>query len=279
VANATFGITLDSSGQLNWNSIFMNDAFIRIVAQADGAARFLHSDEIDELKKYQAAGQKRLDVVKYITENSSSIISAAIRALLAEQPHLVAPGGEMYTNRKMAACLRDMEIILRYVTYAMFVGDASVLKDRCLNGLRETYVSLGVPGNLVVVAIQRMKEAILNPPPSQQEDIAIVRELEISEIREAYPRQWVTIEVTEYRNGLPCRGKVLYHNHNIADLTKRTSHLDGKEIYTFFSSRIDSSPAPIENVIDRNSPILSPGYQEMLVELSSYFDIASESII
>ena len=30
-----------------------------------------------------------------------------------------------------------MEIILRYVTYASFAGDASVLEDRCLNGLRD----------------------------------------------------------------------------------------------------------------------------------------------
>ena len=46
------------------------------------------------------------------------------------------------TNRKMAACLRDGEIILRYVTYALLTGDASVLKDRCLNGLKETYSAL-----------------------------------------------------------------------------------------------------------------------------------------
>ena len=50
-------------------------------------------------------------------------------------------------------------IILRYVTYAMFTGDASVLDDRCLNGLRETYVALGTPGASVAVGVQKMKDA------------------------------------------------------------------------------------------------------------------------
>ena len=61
----------------------------------------------------------------------------------------------------MAACLRDMEIILRYVTYAIFSGDASVLEDRCLNGLRETYLALGTPGVSVAVGVKKMKEAAI----------------------------------------------------------------------------------------------------------------------
>jgi phycocyanin beta chain len=52
-----------------------------------------------------------------------------------------------------------MEIILRYVTYATFTGDASVLNDRCLNGLRETYVALGVPGASVAAGVRAMGKA------------------------------------------------------------------------------------------------------------------------
>jgi phycocyanin beta chain len=41
----------------------------------------------------------------------------------------------------------------------MFSGDASVLDDRCLNGLRETYLALGTPGSSVAVGVQKMKDA------------------------------------------------------------------------------------------------------------------------
>jgi phycocyanin beta chain len=81
--------------------------------------------------------------------------------LFAEQPALIAPGGNAYTSRRMAACLRDMEIILRYVTYAIYAGDASILEDRCLNGLRETYLALGTPGASVAVGVQKMKDAAI----------------------------------------------------------------------------------------------------------------------
>jgi phycocyanin beta chain len=100
-----------------------------------------------------------MDTVNRITSNSSTIVANAARSLFADQPNLIAPGGNAYTSRRMAACLRDMEIILRYVTYAIFAGDASVLDDRCLNGLRETYLALGTPGASVAAGVSKMKDA------------------------------------------------------------------------------------------------------------------------
>ena len=121
----------------------MFDAFAKVVSQADARGAYLSADQIDALSKMVSDGNKRMDVVNRITGNSSKIVADAARSLFADQPNLIAPGGNAYTSRRMAACLRDMEIILRYVTYAIFSGDASVLDDRCLNGLRETYAALG----------------------------------------------------------------------------------------------------------------------------------------
>ncbi|MBD2213198.1 phycocyanin subunit beta [Calothrix sp. FACHB-156] len=139
----------------------MFDAFAKVVSQADARGEYLSGSQIDALSAMVADGNKRMDVVNRITGNSSSIVADAARALFAEQPQLIAPGGNAYTNRRMAACLRDMEIILRYVTYAIFTGDASILDDRCLNGLRETYQALGVPGGSVATGVSKMKDAAL----------------------------------------------------------------------------------------------------------------------
>ncbi len=139
----------------------MLDAFTKVVAQADTRGAFASNDQIDALKAMVADGTKRIDVVNRITSNSSAIVANAARTLFDEQPQLIAPGGNAYTSRRMAACLRDMEIVLRYVTYAVFAGDASVLDDRCLNGLRETYLALGVPGTSVSVGISKMKDAAI----------------------------------------------------------------------------------------------------------------------
>lgn len=139
----------------------MQDAFTRVIAQADTRGAFLSDQEIDRLAAMIAEGNKRLDSVNRITSNAAQIVSDAARSLFAQEPNLIAPGGNAYTNRRMAACLRDMEIILRYVTYAALAGDASVLEDRCLNGLRETYIALGVPATSVANGIMAMKSVAL----------------------------------------------------------------------------------------------------------------------
>ncbi len=145
----------------------MLDAFAKVVAQADTRGEFISASQIDALAAMVAESNKRMDAVNRLTSNAAAIVTNAARSLFAEQPQLIQPGGNAYTNRRMAACLRDMEIILRYVTYAVLAGDASVLDDRCLNGLRETYQALGVPGASVAVGVQKMKEAavsIVNDP-------------------------------------------------------------------------------------------------------------------
>jgi phycocyanin beta chain len=139
----------------------MLDAFTKVVAQADTQGQLVSNAQIDALLAVVKDGAKRTDVVNRITSSSSKIVTDAARALFAEQPQLIAPGGNAYTNRRVSACMRDMDIILRYVTYAVFLGDSSVLDDRCLNGLRETYLALGVPGGSVATSVLKMKEAAI----------------------------------------------------------------------------------------------------------------------
>jgi phycocyanin beta chain len=119
------------------------------------------NDQIDALLAVVKDGAKRTDVVNRITGAASAIVINTAQALFEEQPQLIAPGGNAYANRRVSACMRDMEIILRYVTYAVFLGDSSVLEDRCLNGLRETYLALGVPSSSMANSILKMKDAAI----------------------------------------------------------------------------------------------------------------------
>ena len=118
------------------------------------------------LKSFIADGNKRLDAVNAITSNASCIVSDAVAGICCENTGLTAPNGGVYTNRKMAACLRDGEIVLRYVSYALLAGDASVLQDRCLNGLRETYAALGVPTGSAARAVAIMKASAVRTSPT-----------------------------------------------------------------------------------------------------------------
>nr|YP_010196731.1 phycoerythrin subunit b [Gracilaria cliftonii]UAD84535.1 phycoerythrin subunit b [Gracilaria cliftonii] len=137
----------------------MLDAFSRVVMNSDAKAAYVGGSDLQALKTFISEGNKRLDAVNSIVGNASCIVSDAVSGMICENPGLIAPGGNCYTNRRMAACLRDGEIILRYVSYALLAGDPSVLEDRCLNGLKETYIALGVPTNSSVRAVTIMKSA------------------------------------------------------------------------------------------------------------------------
>lgn len=137
----------------------MLDAFSKAVTSADAAGKFIGGGDLDSLKAFIADGNKRLDAVNFIASNASCIVSDAVAGICCESEGLTAPGGGVYTNRKMAACLRDGEIVLRYISYSVLAGDSSVLSDRCLNGLKETYAALGVPAGNAARAIAIMKAA------------------------------------------------------------------------------------------------------------------------
>ena len=135
----------------------MLDAFSRVVVNSDAKAAYVGGSDLQALKSFIAEGNKRLDAVNAIVSNASCMVSDAVSGMICENPGLISPGGNCYTNRRMAACLRDGEIILRYVSYALLAGDASVHEDRCLNGLKETYIALGVPTNSSIRAVSIMK--------------------------------------------------------------------------------------------------------------------------
>ena len=137
----------------------MLDAFSRAVVSADAKGAPIGTDDLVALRKYVSDANKRIDATLAITQNVSCIAADAIAGMVCENPGMTQPGGNCYPTRRMAACLRDGEIILRYVSYALLAGDPSVLEDRCLNGLKETYLALGVPTSNAIRAVEIMKIA------------------------------------------------------------------------------------------------------------------------
>ncbi|PNW37922.1 UNVERIFIED_CONTAM: allophycocyanin subunit beta [Euhalothece sp. KZN 001] len=138
----------------------MRDAVTTLIKNYDVTGRYLDRDAMDELESYFASGQARIQAATIINGNAASIVKEAGRQLFDEQPELIRPSGNAYTTRRYSACLRDMDYYLRYATYAIVAGDTYVLDERVLQGLRETYNSLGVPIAPTVRGIEIMKEMV-----------------------------------------------------------------------------------------------------------------------
>ncbi len=138
----------------------MRDAVTNLIRNYDVAGRYLDRNAIDSLKDYFESGTARVAVATMISGNAASVVREAGTKLFEEVPELLRPGGYAYTTRRYSACLRDMDYYLRYASYALVAGNMNVLDERVLQGLRETYNSLGVPIGPTVVGIQIMKDIL-----------------------------------------------------------------------------------------------------------------------
>ncbi|PIG94482.1 allophycocyanin subunit beta [Gloeocapsopsis sp. IPPAS B-1203] len=138
----------------------MRDAVTTLIGTYDVAGRYFDRDAIERLKSYFETGTARVQAAAAINGNAAAIVKRSGSQLFDELPELIRPGGNAYTTRRYAACLRDMDYYLRYATYALVAGSMDVLDERVLQGLRETYNSLGVPIGPTIQGIQIMKNIV-----------------------------------------------------------------------------------------------------------------------
>jgi allophycocyanin beta subunit len=137
----------------------MQDAITTLINTSDAQGKYLDDSSLDTLQEYFRSGDLRARAAMTISANASTIVTKTVAKSLL-YTDITGPGGNMYTCRRYAACIRDMDFFLRYGTYAMLAGDASILDERVLNGLKETYNSLGVPIGATIRAVQAMKEVV-----------------------------------------------------------------------------------------------------------------------
>ncbi|WP_066379745.1 MULTISPECIES: allophycocyanin subunit beta [unclassified Anabaena] len=138
----------------------MRDAVTTLIKNYDVTGRYFDRNAIDSLTSYFESGTARVQAAAAINANAAALVKQAGSQLFEELPELIRPGGNAYTTRRYAACLRDMDYYLRYATYALVAGNTNVLDERVLQGLRETYNSLGVPIAPTVRGVQILKDLV-----------------------------------------------------------------------------------------------------------------------
>ncbi|TVS06258.1 MAG: allophycocyanin subunit beta [Cyanobium sp. PLM2.Bin73] len=138
----------------------MRDAITGLIGRYDQLGRYLDRDAIDSISTYLSQSGLRLAAVELINREAAVIVREASQRLWLEDPELILPGGNAYTTRRLSACLRDMDYFLRYASYALIAGDPTILNERVLNGLDDTYKSLGVPTGPTVRSIALMADVV-----------------------------------------------------------------------------------------------------------------------
>ncbi|MFM8276190.1 MAG: allophycocyanin subunit beta [Cyanobium sp.] len=138
----------------------MRDAISGLIGRYDQLGRYLDRGAIERIDSFYAQAALRLAAVELINREATAIVREASQRLWRENPELLLPGGNAYTTRRLAACLRDLDYFLRYASYALVADDPTILDERVLNGLDDTYKSLGVPTGPTVRGIALLGEVL-----------------------------------------------------------------------------------------------------------------------
>ena len=139
----------------------MRDAITGLIGRYDQLGRYFDRNAVDSIEAYLSESEVRIKAVELINREATEIVREASQRLFAGDPELLLPGGNAYTTRRLAACLRDMDYFLRYANYALVAGDSTILNERVLNGLDDTYKSLGVPTGPTVRSIVLLGEVVI----------------------------------------------------------------------------------------------------------------------
>ena len=114
------------------------------------------------IQEFINTSNSRLDAIISITNNSHAIAADAVTAMICENQDSVNSKISIDTTNKMSVCLRDGEIILRFVSYLLISNDESVLSKSCLKDLKNTYLALGVPLKNAIRVVELMRDATVS---------------------------------------------------------------------------------------------------------------------
>ena len=113
------------------------------------------------IEEFISTANTRLDAIISITNNSHAIAADAVTAMICENQDSLNSNNCVNTTNKMSVCLRDGEIIIRYITYLLLTKDESILEKSCLKDLKNTYIALGVPLSNAVRVVELIKDSTI----------------------------------------------------------------------------------------------------------------------
>ena len=130
----------------------------KMIVNADAEVRYLTPGELEQISIFVKSSDRRLRLVKALTESRDYIIKQAANQLFQSRPYLVSLGGNAYGQEMTATCLRDMDYYLRLISYSIAAGDRAPIQDIGIVGVSQMYKSLGTPIESVAESVRAMKK-------------------------------------------------------------------------------------------------------------------------
>lgn len=134
------------------NASNSNSVVGETIDSADAQSRFLSAAELENLKSFVQDGERRVLAVHTISTSVDEIVRETMKNCFP-----LGHSDELRTPHQYSACVRDLKILLRYVSYSVLSADKNVFDEHLLPGLVEAYTALNISLNSTVRAISTMR--------------------------------------------------------------------------------------------------------------------------
>jgi allophycocyanin-B len=141
----------------------------KVIAQSDRANRFLSTAELDELQTFFDKGMARISAAQKLAANEQKIVEEGSKRFWSQCPNTPSNSGN---PQKTALCQRDQGWYIRLVSYCVLAGNSKPLEDIGLNGMRDMYISLGVPLANLKIAMNCIREVALGTLNQEEKVLA-----------------------------------------------------------------------------------------------------------
>jgi allophycocyanin-B len=130
----------------------------QIVQTADQELRYPSIGEMQMLRNFCQTGERRIRIAQRLADHESELVRQGSAEFWKRCPVTPSNSGN---PRKTSSCQRDQGWYIRLVAYCILAGNDQPMADIGTVGMREMYISLGIPLANWVEAVQCLKlEAI-----------------------------------------------------------------------------------------------------------------------
>lgn len=141
----------------------------KAIAQSDEANRFLSSAELSKVEEFFRTANARLSAAQKLEANQQAIVDEGSKRFWSQCSDTPSNKGN---PQKTALCQRDQGWYIRLVSYCMLAGNSKPLEDIGLDGMRDMYISLGVPLGNLKVAMRCIKDVALSKLTTEEGALA-----------------------------------------------------------------------------------------------------------
>ncbi|UBF24295.1 allophycocyanin [Kovacikia minuta CCNUW1] len=133
----------------------MGSLVTQVILNADEELRYPSPAELQMLQNFCKTGERRIRIAEILAKNETDIVQRGCQRFWKRCP--ITPSN-MGNPRRTASCQRDQGWYVRLVAYCILAGNEQPMIDIGTLGMKEMYISLGIPLANWVVAVQCLKE-------------------------------------------------------------------------------------------------------------------------